>query len=67
MAELADSMPPLEIDEDELAYWGQLWLSDFNPETNNEKKPHAFDRQQSVNFASFIDEAFARSIARRLC
>lgn len=62
MAELA-KMPPLKISSDELVRWGQMWLETVNPETGKPKKPAAFDRQQSVNFASFIDEAFAKALA----
>ena len=63
MANLADFMPPLNISGDELKKWGNLWLGDFNPETSKAKQPQAFDRQQSVNFASFIDIEFAKSLA----
>lgn len=63
MAVLADSMPPLVIDQTILRQWGQLWLSDHNPETGNEKKVNAFDRKQSVNFASFIDRSFGESLS----
>lgn len=63
MASLADSMPPIEIVQEQLRSWGQLWLGEFNPETEREKRAEYFDRQQSVNFASFIDQAFGRSLA----
>lgn len=63
MAELADQMPPLTISVDELRKWGSLWMGATNPETGQKKNPFCFDRQQSVNFASFIDEAFAHSLA----
>jgi hypothetical protein len=63
MASLADSMPQLSIDGNELKRWGQLWLDNFNPETKKNKQPNAFDKQQSVNFASFIDRAFAEALA----
>ncbi len=63
MAELADFMPPLNISTEELKRWGQLWLGDSNPETKQSKSPRCFDRHQSVNFASFIDIAFAKSLA----
>lgn len=54
MAELADRMPALDISTEQLQMWGERWLSDINQETNKSKKPQAFDKQQSVNFASFI-------------
>ncbi len=63
MAGLADSMPQLVIDQDELRSWGQAWLSDYNQEKNEPKNPNAFDRQQSVNFASFIDWAFGEALS----
>ncbi len=66
MALLANSMPVLEIDKQELRKWGQLWLADTNSETGKNKSPNAFDRRQSVNFASFIDRAFARALATML-
>ncbi len=66
MAELADSMPPLNISTDELKWWGKLWLGDSNPKTGKSKSPASFDRQQSVNFASFIDVEFAKSLAEML-
>lgn len=63
MAILASSMPPVAINQEELKRWGQLWLGTHNPETGKAKNPNAFDRQQSVNFASFIDRSFAQSLA----
>jgi hypothetical protein len=66
MAELAASMPEVTISQTELQRWGQAWLNDVNHETGNAKNPHAFDRQQSVNFATFIDQAFASSLATML-
>lgn len=63
MAELADYMPPLRISTDELKRWGRLWLGHSNPETGKSKSPVTFDRHQSVNFASFIDTEFAKSLA----
>lgn len=65
MAELA-SMPELEISTDELMNWGRKWRSTVNDETGNDKKIDAFDRQQSVNFASFLDMAFGRALAQML-
>jgi hypothetical protein len=63
MAALAESMPRLDIPLKELAGWGQLWLGEVNPQTGQPKSPNAFDRQQSVNFAQFIDREFARCLA----
>jgi len=66
MANLADGMPDIQIDRTELALWGQRWLDTTNSETGNTKKAEAFDRQQSVNFAAFIDRGFANSLAEML-
>jgi hypothetical protein len=66
MAELADSMPEIVISADTLRRWGQQWLGTVNPETGRAKARNCFDRQQSVNFASFIDHAFAKSLAAML-
>lgn len=66
MAALLDHMPPVQIPEEKLKEWGEIWLGTVNPETGNAKKPNAFDRHQSVNFASFIDRAFAESLAKML-
>jgi hypothetical protein len=66
MAVLADSMPPVVISQEELRTWGQHWLADVNPGTGKAKKPNAFDKRQSVNFASFIDRSFASSLAAML-
>jgi hypothetical protein len=63
MADLADTMPPLNISTDELKKWGKLWLGKINPENGKNKEPECFDRHQSVNFASFIDAEFARALA----
>lgn len=63
MADLADSMPPLNISTTELSHWGRLWLGQSNPETGKSKRAECFDRHQSVNFASFIDAEFARALA----
>jgi hypothetical protein len=63
MTELADYMPPLNISTDELKRWGSLWLGNSNPETGQSKNSACFDRHQSVNFASFIDVEFAKSLA----
>ncbi|MBX3052449.1 MAG: hypothetical protein KF753_13280 [Caldilineaceae bacterium] len=66
MADLADKMPNVQIDQTEMALWGQRWLGTVNEETSKGKKSNAFDRQQSVNFASFIDRAFANALAEML-
>jgi hypothetical protein len=63
MADLADSMPPLDISRDELKRWGSLWLGNLNPDTKQNKNANCFDKKQSVNFASFIDIEFARALA----
>jgi hypothetical protein len=65
MAELQE-MPPVVINQPELKRWGDRWLSDRNDENCAEKAINSFDRQQSVNFASFIDLAFGQSIASML-
>lgn len=66
MVALADSMPPLSISQEVLRTWGQLWLKADNQETGKAKKPNAFDRKQSVNFATFIDRSFADCLATML-
>lgn len=66
MPALADKMPELSISEEELKRWGDLWLGHNNPETGKEKEPFSFDRQQSVNFAFFIDLAFGQALATAL-
>lgn len=66
MADLAGKMPDVQIDQSEMALWGQRWLGTINEETSKDKKSEAFDRQQSVNFASFIDRAFANALAEML-
>ncbi|HIE56288.1 MAG TPA: hypothetical protein EYP90_14130 [Chromatiaceae bacterium] len=63
MAELADHTPQLNISPEELRKWGKRWQDSVNEETGKSKRASAFDRQQSVNFASFIDEAFADALA----
>lgn len=66
MAELASAMPPLAISARELRRWGGLWLNTTNPETGKAKNSECFDKQQSVNFASFIDMEFARCLSEML-
>lgn len=82
MAQLADKMPTIRIKKSELKKWGSLWLSDVVPETaeekakrqkkekepkdKKEKKTNWFTKKQAVNFASFIDEAVAKSTAAML-
>lgn len=55
MAMLAESVPPFEIPADELKRWGNEWL-----------QGRSFSRQQSVNFARFIDRCFADFLASML-
>ncbi|MEZ4687681.1 MAG: hypothetical protein R3B47_16950 [Bacteroidia bacterium] len=65
MAELG-SMPPLSISQKELKWWGQEWLGTTNnidPQNIRNKAPNSFSRQQSMRFASFVDEAFGNSLA----
>jgi len=66
MASLASSMPPVVIDREELKVWGERWASDKNSTNDKPKAKNALDKQQSVNFASFIDQAVARSLAAML-
>jgi hypothetical protein len=66
MPALADKMPALSISEEELKRWGNLWLGHNNPETGKAKESLSFDRQQSVNFAFFIDLAFGQALATAL-
>lgn len=66
MANLNDYMPPIAISESELREWGSRWLCTTNQLNGKQKEVSCFDRQQSVNFASFIDEAFGRSLAYML-
>jgi hypothetical protein len=65
MAEL-QRMPPVIIDQNELKKWGARWLSDKNDENGQPKDENSFDRQQSVNFASFIDFAFGTAASKML-
>lgn len=66
MTPLAPTMPPLRLSAEDFQRWGALWLGEANPETGQPKSAASFDRQQSVNFASFIDEAFAHALATML-
>ena len=66
MPALADSMPPVKISQQELRTWGQRWLADVDSQTGKAKHRNAFDRRESVNFASFIDRSFASSLAAML-
>src|SRR5688572_21924451 len=69
MAHLAESMPAIAVDKDELKKWGERWLADSAlTATGKEapKKPERFTKYQSVNFASFIDQAVAKAIAAML-
>lgn len=65
MAELQE-MPSIDIDPVEMKMWGSRWLATQNTETNNNKEEKSFDRQQSVNFASFIDFSFGKAISKML-
>jgi hypothetical protein len=71
MAHLADSMPEIKINRDELKKWGTLWLGEQgDPDKKTgaigTKKPNRFTKRQSVNFASFIDQAVAKALAEML-
>jgi hypothetical protein len=59
-------MPPIKIDTTKLKEWGEKWMSNINEENGQEKEESCFDRQQSVNFASFIDLAFGKAISKML-
>jgi len=63
MADLANSMPKLAISNRELKAWGKKWLATNNEENGEPKSADCFDKQQSVNFASFIDKAFGEALA----
>lgn len=65
MAEL-QSMPNLVISGSVLSEWGKKWRKNINDQTSKPKKVDAFDKKQSVNFASFIDMAFGTAIAKML-
>lgn len=66
MADLANNMPPLIIPQELLCEWGKLWLGDKNPETGKPKEKECFDRHQSVNFASFVDNEFCKCLVKML-
>jgi hypothetical protein len=66
VAELADRMSPLLIPTEQLREWGNLWLGDQNPEKGTSKEKQCFDRFQSVNFASFIDNEVGKCLAKML-
>jgi hypothetical protein len=63
---MAESMPSLQIQTEDLLKWGKLWKATVNPETNKAKESGALDRQQSVRFAKTVDRAFADSLAAML-
>ena len=65
MAELK-KMPQIQVDTIKLRRWCARWLSGKNDENGQEKPENCFDRQQSVNFASFIDLAFGEAISKML-
>ncbi|PHI17997.1 hypothetical protein CEQ90_20250 [Lewinellaceae bacterium SD302] len=56
-------MPEVTIPVNELKSWGTEWLGNINTSTQKAKKSNEFDRQQSVNFASFIDLQFGKALA----
>ena len=62
MADL-QPMPPLAIPVAELRSWGQEWLGVANSTTMKAKPANTFDRQQSINFAGFIDLNFGRALS----
>jgi len=66
VAELADHMSPVSLPSAQLRAWGALWLGDQNPEKGTSKKKQCFDRFQSVNFASFVDNEVAKCLAKML-
>ena len=66
MAQIADQMPALNISQETLADWGQRWKANTNSENGKTKDQNAFDKLQSVNFASFIDRAFGEALAGML-
>src|SRR5262245_59505565 len=66
MGVLASSMPPLAIQQKDLATWGASWLSATNSASGKSKNANAFDKGQGINFASFIDQSFASSLAMML-
>ena len=65
MAELR-SMPQLEISGEELTMWGRRWLAVTNETNGRAKNAEAFDKQQAMNFAGFVDLAFGKSLAEML-
>ena len=65
MAELR-TMPKIRLSKEDFLLWGNRWLATSNEETGKKKHADAFDRQQSVNFASFIDLSFGQSLAKFL-
>ncbi len=66
MSELADRMSPVSLPTEQLREWGNLWRGDQNPEKGTSKEKQCFDRFQSVNFASFIDNEVAKCLAKML-
>lgn len=65
MAELR-AMPQLEISGADLTMWGGRWLAVTNDVNGNAKNASAFDKQQAMNFAGFVDMAFGRALAEML-
>jgi hypothetical protein len=66
VAELSDHMSMVSLPSKHLRAWGTLWLGDQNPEKGTSKKKQCFDRFQSVNFASFVDNEVAKCLAKML-
>lgn len=66
MAPLANSMPLISLPIEQMKQWGREWLGATNSQTRKPKTPQAFDKQQSVNFADLVDQAFANSLAAML-
>lgn len=59
-------MPSVNLNQGDFQLWAKRWLSDINEITGKKKTPQSFDRQQSVNFAYFIDLAFGNALSLML-
>ncbi|RFB06476.1 hypothetical protein DX908_13225 [Parvularcula marina] len=59
-------MDQIIIPRQELSDWGTAWLGTVNATNGKTKSASAFDRQQSVNFASFIDMEVGKALAKFL-
>jgi hypothetical protein len=66
MANLLEIMPPIEIDQEALVRWGELWLSEINTETGKSKKDKCFDKKQSMSFGRVFDNKVAHALAEML-